>query len=582
MTPSRATTVSRRAVLQGAALAGAAMLVRPRGALAQPLGPRDAHGTARASRLFPGTYVAHADLHNHSLLSDGAGDPSLAFADMRAAGLDVAALTDHSTVGRALPGPFAEVGSPCDLFPPPDEGDRHACQQVLGLDDEGWRRTAEYAEAEDRPGEFTALRGFEWSSPTLGHMNVWFSNDWADPLTTGGLGSVEDLLAFAEQEGIPVAGDVLGVLARLIEETPVAGLGMAGWYDWLKRDPSTPVVGGGADALVGFNHPGREPFRFSDFAFDADLLDRVVSLEIFNRREDYLFRTVRGRSPLVACLDAGWKVGLLGVTDQHGTSWGLEEGLGRGGYYVEELTRDGVRTAMLERRFFATNLEGLRLDAAANGVRMGRTLGHRDGTVRIEVDVDRGSGWIGHQLSAQLLTTGAPLPTVLAAEIFRVPGPDEPLPVLTVDLDATDVPWLVLRITDPTQPADDRADEVYRPFGAAVAYASPWFVDPDVPPPAPPTDDDPPGEIPGPPEPDRPRADTPAGEVVDRTPPEAGTTRPAPRSSGGRGVPDRGPLPVTGVSSGTGAVLLGAAAGLLALRRRHAHDEAHAAGDHEH
>ena len=46
----------------------------------------DAWGTSRASRLFPGWWLAHADLHNHTRLSDGAGDPRLAFASMRAAG----------------------------------------------------------------------------------------------------------------------------------------------------------------------------------------------------------------------------------------------------------------------------------------------------------------------------------------------------------------------------------------------------------------------------------------------------------------------------------------------------------------
>ncbi|HTF60461.1 MAG TPA: hypothetical protein VK713_11195, partial [Actinomycetes bacterium] len=59
----------------------------------QRLEQPDAWGTSRVSRLFPGSWLAHADLHNHTWLSDGAGDPRLAFASMRAAGLDVAALT---------------------------------------------------------------------------------------------------------------------------------------------------------------------------------------------------------------------------------------------------------------------------------------------------------------------------------------------------------------------------------------------------------------------------------------------------------------------------------------------------------
>jgi hypothetical protein len=559
-------TLSRRDLLRTGAAASALLLSRPKGALAVPLGPRDSYGTSRASRLFPGTWVVHTDMHNHTLFSDGSGDAAEAFGSMRDAGLDVAALTDHSTVGQVIPGPFADGHHPCM--------GNEDCQSLAGMDEHAWEATRALADAADAPGAFTAIRGFEWSSPTLGHMNVWFSERWSDPLSTGGIGSVEDLLAFAEQEGLAVASDAIEPLRTLVETTPAAGLGMAGWYEWCKRPASTPVVGGGADGLLGFNHPGREPLRFSDFAFDPGMLDRVVSLEILNRREDYLFRVVQGRSPLVACLDAGWQPGLLGVTDEHGTDWGFPDGKGRGGFWVDELSRGGVRAAMRDRRFFATVLQGLRLDAAANGVRMGRPLGHRRGPITLEVDVDRGSAWTGKELVAQVLTTGTPMPTILASVPFRVPGPDQPLPRVTVDVDADDTPWLVLRITDPEVPAPGDATEEYRGDGAAVAYASPWFLDPSLPAPDPggggPPDDRPgrSGRPGGGPPGGRPPADPPRGPRSD--------TAAAAVLATSAGVPDRGPLPTTGGGpGGMGALLLGAAAGLLALRRRQHHDVAH-------
>ena len=46
-----------------------------------------ATGASRLSKLTRGTRLVHADLHNHSLLSDGDGDPAEAFASMRSAGL---------------------------------------------------------------------------------------------------------------------------------------------------------------------------------------------------------------------------------------------------------------------------------------------------------------------------------------------------------------------------------------------------------------------------------------------------------------------------------------------------------------
>ena len=59
--------------------------------------------TWRGSKLFPGTRLVHGDLHNHTLLSDGAGDPELAFETMHAAGLDVAAITDHALYPGEVP-----------------------------------------------------------------------------------------------------------------------------------------------------------------------------------------------------------------------------------------------------------------------------------------------------------------------------------------------------------------------------------------------------------------------------------------------------------------------------------------------
>ncbi len=101
----------------------------------------------------------------------------------------------------------------------------------------------------------------------------------------------------------------------------------------------------------------------------------MVSLEMFNRRDDYLFEGYAdGRSsPLCACLNAGWRTGITGVTDEHGIDWGHPEGKGRTGLWVAEHTRAGVKEAMLARRFFATRTSGLRVDATAVG--RGRAAG---------------------------------------------------------------------------------------------------------------------------------------------------------------------------------------------------------------
>jgi len=68
------------------------------------------------------------------------------------------------------------------------------------------------------------------------------------------------------------------------------------------------------DGLVGSNHPGTGRLRFAGFRYRPAMAERLVSLEIFNKTDDYLFKdTDRGKaSPFSQCLDAGWRVGLLG------------------------------------------------------------------------------------------------------------------------------------------------------------------------------------------------------------------------------------------------------------------------------
>ena len=387
----------------------------------------DAWGTSRASRLFPGWWLAHADLHNHTQLSDGAGDPRLAFPSLRAAGLDVAALTDHSRWASLF----------LDLAKAPG---------WTGIDGRAWRLTNDLAKAANADGEFVALHGFEWSHAAYGHMNVWNSERFTDPLRT-----------------VPTMGR---------------------FWRWLETR--------GEDGLAGFNHPGTGRLRFGGFGYRPAMAHRLVSLELFNKLEDYLLKdTDRGlESPLNQCLNAGWRVGLLGVTDEHGPDWGHPDGKGRAGLWLRELTRAGVLEALAARRFFASRVKGLRLDAALTSLagagggagaaaraRMGTAVAHPGGPVRIEVDLDRGQAWEGRRLGLQVLRPGERLPAQAAALEVALPGPTGPLVSLELDLDPADGDWVVLRVTDPAEPPDPRATGDWAGQGRAIAYASPFWLD---------------------------------------------------------------------------------------------------------
>ncbi|MDX1620476.1 MAG: hypothetical protein R3320_05770 [Nitriliruptorales bacterium] len=482
--------ITRRDLLRGGAAAGA-LLFAPafkRSGVLSPLNQTEELAATRASKLYPGERrtLVHADLHNHTLMSDGVGDPAAAFASMRHHGLDVAALTDHATISQHLPESVCET-----LFPTqaPTDSPRHDCQSVAGIDESSWARAAVLADTANARDDFVAIRGFEWSSPTLGHMNVWFSEDWTDPLHTAGGGSGEGAGQFLHDEfrydGHQIPEEVTDIINQVASEHG-ANAGMRLFYEWLTADPTRPGHGGGADGIAGFNHPGREVGRFGYFAYDPAVADRVVSLELFNRDEDYLFEgTTSGvASPLVQCLDAGWRVGLLGVTDEHGDDWGGHTDKGRGGLWVTDLSRDGVKEAMQARRFFATNTIGLRLDAAATGsarqrARMGQTFPHRGGDVTFELDIDRGDAWIGKELHVQVLVSGPHLPDIAAAVDVRVPAPQADALRIRASIDPADTSWAVLRVTDPQRPADDRAQGDYASAGGAIAYASPFYLDPE-------------------------------------------------------------------------------------------------------
>ena len=223
---------------------------------------------------------------------------------------------------------------------------------------------------------------------------------------------------------------------------------------------------------------------------------------------------------------------MLGVSDEHFYGWA--QGKARGGLWVRALTRDGVREAMEARRFYATMEPGLRLDAAANGAQMGSTLGHRDGHIRLELDIDGGQDSYGRPLSVQVLASGGDQPVVVHAADITIASPSEPLVPLDFDHTVDNGRWLLLRVTDPAVEPTNPTPDPFKRFGRAVAYASPWFLDPDA-------------------------------AQLSATPVPAAT---APAPAGGTSA-----LPATGPTTSTGLAMAMAAAALAARRLTHHHHE---------
>jgi|GEM_PF-2851581 len=199
-----------------------------------------------------------------------------------------------------------------------------------------WAALAEHVAALSND-DFFAIRGFEWTSPHQGHSNVWWSADYTGCLRTG-------------------------------DEV------MTQYYRWLAEAAPVP----GAMVLAGFNHPGRELACFDGCANAPELEDRIVTLECFNRDDDYgevYFRA----------LDRGWHVGAIGVSDHHGDDWGSPR-LPRAGLIAPSLDLHGIQAALHNRNVFATRSPSLGLLMAGNGMLMGARLRLRP-TDALDLDV---------------------------------------------------------------------------------------------------------------------------------------------------------------------------------------------------
>lgn len=111
---------------------------------------------------------------------------------------------------------------------------------------------------------------------------------------------------------------------------------------------------------------------------------------------------------------------------------------------------------------------------------MGQVFPHDRGPVVFELDIDRGPEWWGRALQVQVLRPGDEIPTVAHLEDVRVPGDDDPVISFQVPLDAVDGDWVVLRIADPDTASDQQGPSAHPANLGAVAYPSPFWLDPDA------------------------------------------------------------------------------------------------------
>lgn len=293
------------------------------------VGERVFYADSNALSVGPGPRVYWADFHGHTSLSDGSGTPRDYFAYARdVAALDIAALTDHDHWGM--------------LFV--DEHPRL------------WDSLVDAAQRAHEPGRFVTMPGYEWTSWLTGHRHVLYFGDEA-PLFS----SMDERY-----------------------ETP----------------ESLRAALRGKRALVIPHHPAGGPIAI-DWRVppDAELEPVLEVCSAHGTSEDIdAPRVIHSPRPGFFARDAlamGYRFGFVGSGDGHDGHPGLAW---KGPHYptgglaailADDLSREGVYTALRNRRCYATSGPRILLRFAIAKARMGEALSaaeaNREGNVFMQV-----------------------------------------------------------------------------------------------------------------------------------------------------------------------------------------------------
>lgn len=308
----------------------------------------------------PPMHVYFGDIHNHTSYSDGSGTPQQALASGKAAGMDFMALTDHS----------------------------------YAIDDAEWQSLLDAVNAATIPGQFVALRGFEYTQGAEGHINVY--NTVRHAVRTN------------------VAGCTYCDYTPNLER----GVTVEGFYHWVEITGTQALDGAGT--VMQFNHPGW--INFNDWQYHPEVQSIARLEEVGNGSgTSYVF----SEDEYIRSLDYGWKLSATNNADTHSPNWGFNTDH-RTGVVMPELTKDALLEALRLRRTFATEDKNFAFWMKANGFWMGAEIPNT-GQIAFEV---YGSDPDGETVTkVQLITNKG----VVAAEYTPNSATFTWTPVLTIE-----------------------------------------------------------------------------------------------------------------------------------------------------
>ena len=239
----------------------------------------------------------YGNLHSHTQYSDGQGTPDQALGWAKTQ-FDFYAITDHA-------------------------------EQLTSTE---WITTGNAVKAHTNDGNFVAIRGFEWTHPTFGHINVLNTSSFTGIIDTY---NPDD------------------------------------FYDWIYQN----------NGLAHFNHPGREAGKFSDFRYKHILFDNFYGIETGNKSDNNASNVYA--QFYTPALSRGWHLAPLQSQDNHY----LEANNARTVIITQSLTRANIIDAIRKRRLYSSDDTNIKLTFKYNNSWMGSIIHVSGGPVTIYVSV---------------------------------------------------------------------------------------------------------------------------------------------------------------------------------------------------